>query len=67
MVTIKLLHTSGHKETAHFQDINKCALWMNLHYKKVSGIVLIDNIKNEKFEFSSKHAFEVFCKQRIGK
>lgn len=64
MVTIKLRHIDGQRETAHFQNIEKCALWMNLHYKRVSGITYIDSRKNEKLEFPSKHSFEEFCKKR---
>lgn len=65
MVTLKLFHASGQKETVHFQSIEKCSLWMNLHYKKLDKITLIDGKKNEKFDFPSKHSFEEFCKKRI--
>ncbi len=67
MVTIKLHHRDGHKETAHFQNIEKCALWMNLHYKNVNQITFMDSKTNEKIEFSSKHAFEDFYKKRVAK
>jgi len=67
MLTLKLLHPTGQKETAHFQTLDKCAQWLNLHYKKVKSITLIDNTKNITYQFVSKHDFEDFYKQQVAK
>lgn len=65
MVTLKLRHANGSTETVHFQNIEKCSLWMNLHYKKLDQITLIDDKKRERLEFATRHAFEDFCKKRM--
>jgi len=65
MVTLKIIYSGGKKEAAHFQDIDKCAVWLNLQYKKIDQITFLDSKNNDKLNFTSKHAFETFYKQRI--
>ena len=67
MLTLKLLHPNGQKETAHFQTLDKCYQWMNLHYKKVKAITLTDSVKNSTIEFVSKHDFEDYYKKQATK
>ena len=64
MLTLKLFHPNGQKEVAHFQSLDKCVQWMNLHSKKVNHIILMDSKINKPHEFNSKHAFEEFAKQQ---
>jgi hypothetical protein len=66
MLTLKLYHPNGQKEVAHFQTMDKCVQWMNLHSKHITRIDLHDSKSGKTIEFKTKREFEDYnAKQAV--
>lgn len=60
MITLKIVKPDGTKELAHFQNLDKCAKWINLYYHKFSEITMTQSKTKESYIFKSKLDFELF-------